>query len=168
MAEPLSYAQSLRVIGQDLDAFGVDGFELEKWANDYIVWPKKSEFTRTLLAEEGLLSKIIRKILGHDDPKKEIPTRLYFRPADLVWADIQRELNRKASTGPSDRRDLSFVLRVLGDYLDRRNARQFTISWSKNSITIRYDQKQESFTAENLYDFGIRMYLKRSSRARPT
>jgi hypothetical protein len=167
MAEPLSYAQSLRVIGQDLDAFGVDGFELEKWANDYIVWPKKSEFTRTLSAEEGLLSKIIRKILGHDDPEKEIPTRLYFRPADLVWADIQRELNRKASTGPSDRRDLSFVLRVLGDYLDRKNARQFTISWSRTSITIRYDQKEETFTPDNLYDLGIHMYLKRSTRARP-
>jgi len=57
----------------------------------------------------------------------------------------------------SDRRDLSFVLRVLGDYLDRKIPGQFTISWSKNSIMISYDQIQESFTPENLYDFGIHM-----------
>ena len=166
MAEPLSYAQSLRVVGQDLDAFGVDSFELAKWSDDYIVWPEATELARKLSTEKGFFSKVTRRILGH--PEKEIPTRLYFTPADIVSADTQRRLNRKASASSPDRRDLSFVLRVLGDYLDRRNARQFTISWSKNSITIRYDQKQESFTAENLYDFGIRMYLKRSSRARPT
>jgi hypothetical protein len=167
MAEPLSYAQSLRVIGQDLDAFGVDGFELEKWPDGYIVWPKDFEFIRKPSAEKGFFAKIIRKFLGQEDPQKEIPNRLYFTPADLVWADIQRELNRKAAAGPSDRRDLSFVLRVLGDYLDRKNAGQFTISRSKNSITVKYDQKQETFTSENLYDLGIHMYLKRSTRARP-
>jgi hypothetical protein len=36
MAESLSYAQSLRVVCQDLDALGVDFFELAKWGDDYI------------------------------------------------------------------------------------------------------------------------------------
>ena len=164
MAKSLSYAQSLRVIGQDLDALGVDFFELAKWGDDYIVWPGHAEFTSKLSAEKGFLTKITRKILGHDDSDKEIPNRLYFTPADIIWADTQRRLKRKISGSPSDLRDLSFVLRVLGDYLDRKKAGQFTISWSKDSIMITYDQKQERFTSENLYDFGIGMYLRRSTR----
>ena len=107
-------------------------------------------------------SKITRKILGHDD--SEIPNRLYFTPADIIWADTQRRWKRKISGSPSDLRDLSFILRVLGDYLDRKKPGQFTISWSQDSIMIRYDQKEERFTAENLYDFGIGMYLRRSTR----
>ena len=166
MAESLSYAQSLRVVGQDLDALGVDSFELAKCGDDYIVWPVRAEFRRKLSAEKGFLSKITQKILGHDDSDEEIPDRLSFAPAQTVWSDIQRRLKRQ-SDSPSDRRDRSFLLRVLGDYLDRKNAGQFTISCFNNSITIGYDDKQESLTSENLYDFGIRMYLRRSSRARP-
>jgi hypothetical protein len=164
MAESLSYAQSLRVVGQDLDALGVDSFELAKCGDDYIVWP--AEFPRKPSAKKGFLSKITQKIVEHDDSNEEIPDRLHFAPADILWSDIQRRLKRQ-SDSPSDRRDLSFVLRVLGDYLDRKNAGQFTISCFNNSITIGYDDKQESLTSENLYDFGIRMYLRRSSRARP-
>jgi hypothetical protein len=168
MAEPFSNAQALRVVGQDLDVLGVDSFELAKWGDDYIVWPKRSEFTRKLSAEKGFLSKITLKLLGHHDSAKELPNRLYFTRAEIISADMQRRLRRRSPGSPPDGRDLSFVLRVLGDYVDRKNAGQFTISWSKNSITMTYDQKQESFTSDNLYDFGIRMYLRRSTRPRPT
>jgi hypothetical protein len=164
MAESLSYAQSLRVVGQDLDALGVDFFELAKWGDDYIVWPGHAESMTKLSAEQGFLSKITQKILGHEDSAREIPNRLYFTPADIIWADTQRRLKRKISGSPSDLRDLSFVLRVLGDYLDRQKVSQFTISWSQDSIIISYDQKQERFTSQNLYDFGIGMYLRRSTR----
>ena len=163
MAESLSYAQSLRVVGQDLDALGVDFFELAKWGDDYIVWLERTEFTKKLSAEKGFLSKITQKILGHEDSAREIPNRLYFTPADIIWADTQRRLKRKTGS-PSDLRDLSFVLRVLGDYLDRQKVGQFTISWSQDSIIISYDQKQERFTSQNLYDLGIGMYLRRSTR----
>jgi hypothetical protein len=164
MAESLSYAQSLRVVGQDLDALGVDSFELAKCGDDYIVW--LPEFTRKPSAKKGFLSKITQKIVERDDSDEEIPDRLYFAPAQIAWSDIQRRLKRQ-SDSPSDRRDLSFVLRVLGDYLDRKNPGQFTISCFNNSITISYDDKQQSLTSANLYDFGIHMYLRRSNCARP-
>jgi len=166
MAEPLSYAQSLRVVGQDLDVLGVDSFQLAKWDDDYIVWPERTEFTIKLSAEKGFLSKITQKILGQDDSVKELPNRLYFTPSEIVWADTQRRLQRKISAGPSDRRDLSFVLRVLGNYLDRKRAPDFAIRWSTYSAMISYGQTEEYFTVENLYDLGISMYLKRRDRER--
>jgi hypothetical protein len=168
MAEPLSNAQSLRVVGQALDALGVDSFHLAKRGDDYIVWPDRTEFTRKRSVEKGFLSKITQKILGEDDSDKELPNRLYFTPSEIVSADTQRRLKRKISDSPSDRRDLSFVLRVLGSYLDRKRAADFAIRWSKHSVMVSYGQNEEYFTAENLYDLGISMYLKRRDSDRKT
>jgi hypothetical protein len=158
MAESLSYAQSLRVVGQDLDALGIHSFDLAKWDADYIVWPKRAE-----PAKPGVLSKITHMILGDDQSVREVPNRLYFAASKITVVDAQRRSNRRLDS-PSDRRDISFVLRVLGDYLDRKNVGHFTIAWDKDSTVITYGQEQETFTSENLYDFGIRMYLRRSNR----
>jgi hypothetical protein len=54
---------------------------------------------------------------------------------------------------------------VLGDYLDRNSADDFAISLSKYSTKIRYGGKEQIFTAQNLYDLGILMYLRHSKRA---
>jgi len=166
MPEHLSYTQELRVIGQNLDVFGIDGFDLARLGAVYAV--ESAQLTRKVSAEKGFLSKITQKILGREEPDEEIPTVLHFTAADISSTDTQRRLKRKPSDNPTDRRDLSFVLRVVGDFLDRKNAQQFTISYSKDSIRLYYDQKQEQFTPQTLYDYGIHMYLKRSSRDRPT
>ena len=63
-----------------------------------------------------------------------------------------------------DTKNLSLGLRVLGDYLDGKEARDFAVSWSTHLVTVSYDHKQESFTLENLYDCGVNMYLRRSNR----
>jgi hypothetical protein len=161
MAEPLSYAQCLRIVGQDLDALGVDSFQLAKRGDDYIVLLERTAFTRKRSVEKGFFSRITQKILGEDDSDKEFPNRLYFTPSEIISADTQRRLKRKISDSPSDRRDLSFVLRVLGNYLDRKRAGDFAIRWSKHSVMVSYGQHEEFFTVENLYDLGIAMYLKR-------
>lgn len=164
MAELLSYAQCLRVIGQDLDALGIESFHLAKSGDHYIVWPERNEFTTKLSREKGFVSKITRKFLGEDDSDSELPNRLYFTSAEIVSADTQRQLKRKLSGSPSDRRDLSFVLRVLGNYLDRKRAADFAIRSSKHSAMVSYGQKEEYFTVENIYDLGISMYLNRRDR----
>ncbi len=94
---------------------------------------------------------------------RQTPNRMYFSDVEIFIADTERQSKRRPNS-PKDVRDLSFVLRVLGNYLDRQSAREFTISWSMDAIKVRYDQKEESFTFQNLYDLGIHMYLKRSSR----
>jgi hypothetical protein len=161
MAEPLSYAQSLRVVGQILETRAIDSFHLAKRVDDYIVWPERTDVPRKRSVEKGFIAKITEKILGEDDPGEELPNSICFTAAEIVSVDTQRRLERKKSDSPSDRRDLSFVLRVLGNYLDRKRAAEFAIRWSKRSAMVSYGQHEEYFTAENLYDLGISMYLKR-------
>ena len=166
-AVTLSYSQILRVIGQDLEPLGINSFELAKWGDDYIVWTEHSEFGRELSGKRTFFEKITQKLLRHTDSDKETPHRRYFSRVEILLADIERQSKRRILISPSNLRDLSLVLRVLGDYLDRKAAGEFTISWAPNSIKVRYDQKEESFTLQNLYDFGVHMYMKRSDRRAP-
>jgi hypothetical protein len=48
--------------------------------------------------------------------------------------------------------------------LDKKLSREFSISWSPQLITVQYHGKEEIFTRDNVYDFGISMYLQRSNR----
>jgi hypothetical protein len=154
---PLSNAQSLRVIGQNLGVLSLDSFELVKIGDEYIV--SSGEFGKE--RQRGFLAKVRRTLFGHYD--LEIPNSISFTASDILRVDAQRSLQREPGS-PRDRRDLSFTLRVLGDYLDRKGAGRFIIHWSKNSATVTYDDHMESFSPETLYDFGIRMYLRRSGR----
>jgi hypothetical protein len=61
----------------------------------------------------------------------------------------------------TDRRDHSFVLRVVGDYLDRKSATEFAVHCSRHSVSVRCDAGAELFTRQDLCDLGIRMYLRR-------
>lgn len=136
--ETLSYSRILRVIGQDLEPHGVNSFELEKRGDDFSVWVNQSESRRELPAKRTVFEKFMHKILGHSDSHTETLHCRYFSSGEVLLADIERQSKRGISNSPSDLRDLSLELRGLGDYLDRKAAREFTISWAPapNSIKI--------------------------------
>lgn len=156
-----SFAQSLRVIGQDLEGLGVKAFELGKVADDYVV-DMDCHGPERKLRDKSLLTRITKKIHGVNDPP--VPNPLRFTTEQIVWADIERGSHRGQSGGVPDAGKLSLVLRVLGNFLDEREASEFTICWSSDGARVSYDRKVESFTNDNLYDLGVRMYLRRSNR----
>jgi len=163
-AVTLSYSQALRVIGQNLMPLGADRFELVKSGDDYVVRMRQAESPGAVSAKKTFFNKIIEKIVvGNADPDRKTPERISFSSMDILTSDIEQQAKRRSGS-PRDVRDLAFVLRVLGNYLDRKAAREFTISVDPDSIKVRYDQKEERFTTQDLYDFGIQMYLRRSGR----
>ena len=159
-AGTFSYSQALRVIGQNLMPLGTDRFELVKSGDDYVVLMRQTESSGTVPAKKTFFNKIIEKIVGSAGRDKKTPERISFSGMDILTSDIEQQAKRRSGS-PRDVRDLSFVLRVLGNYLDRKAAREFTISVNPDSIKVRYDQKEERFTSQDLYDLGIQMYLRR-------
>ena len=162
-AVSFSYAQALRVIGQKLVGFNANSFEVVKWNDDYIVWINRDESSRQGLMKGALFRRITETIFGHADLNREALRRIYFTQRDIWTADLEQRSNRNLNS-PKDVRDMAFILRVVGDYLDRNQAKEFTILCAQDSVTVRYDQKAELLNVQNLYDFGIRMYLRRSER----
>jgi len=165
----LPYSRILRVIGQELEPLGISGFELAKVGDDFSVSMAQSASQQVPSVQRSVLDKIIQMIFGRPDPPRETPHHRNFTSREILVADIERQSRRRRSHSPSDLRNLSLELRGLGDYLDRKVAGDFTISWAPapDLIKVRYDQKSESFSMRDLYDFGIHMYLKRSDRIRP-
>ena len=157
MSERLSHAQSLRVIGQNLGVLSLESFEVTKSGEDYVVSSEEFRGGRP----RGFLSRIVSKFFGRRE--LDIANPIRFTASEIVRIDNERRLQRTPDS-PRDRRDLSFMLRVIGDYLDHKNVDRFTIDWSKSSYNVSYDNQRESFSVEDLYNFGIRMYLRRANR----
>ena len=166
-----SYAQSLRVIGQALEeALGIDSFELDKTADVYIVRMERAKSAGKLSWEERFLKAVAEKIWGAEDSAKKILNPLLFASSDIDRLDTEGRSKRGEPNAMPDARNLSLGLRALGDFLDRKEALGFTIRWSTQAVAVSYEtsekrHRQESFKPENLYDHGVRMYLRRSDRS---
>jgi hypothetical protein len=152
-----SYAQALRVIGQQLDTVGITTFELEMERDDYTV---RLEHDDAKSSEK----KFFRNVAERLGAQRETPKVIHFAASDLVWLDLQWKSKRGSGGAMPDAAKLSLNLRVLGDHLDRRLAAHFAVSWTPDTVKLRYGDKQESFTIGNLYDLGVHMYLRRSGR----
>lgn len=164
-AETLSYAQSLRVIGQDLQGLGIGSFELDKSGDQFMVRmssdepaPRSRKFT--------FLDRVVGRSRGSETSARRIANPIQFSRSKILWSDNENRLKRSEANAMPDARNLSLVLRVVGDYLDRKGIGDFAILWSTDSVKVSYGKKVESFTREELYDLGVRMYLRRSSRLR--
>jgi hypothetical protein len=158
-----AYAQSLRVIGQALENLRISAFVLEKQTDKYIVRDWEPSFLRSIADE----------IWGSRDSCLASRTK---KSSDLLVYDIsdakRLEAQGRARRGSKDIQNTSTIslgLRVVGDYLDKKMAVAFDISWSIGSIKVRYKTaagapKGTNFTVQNLQDLGVGMYLRRSSR----
>jgi hypothetical protein len=158
----LSNAQSLRVIGQYLRGLSIDAFDLDKIGDEYVVWIDRNQ-SNDKSSTAMALSKNIRKM---NLENQEIAPRLHLHGSEIFRLDIERRLRRAQAGGMPDVRSLSLSLRVLGQYLDSKGADDFTISWSTDSVKVRFLQQEQSFSPSNLYGLTMCMYLRRFDAAR--
>ena len=161
----LSYSESLRAIGHSLDVLGISTFGLEKQGLNYIVQP-----TGSTQKKETVLKRIAARLKESRKRDKQSSEPLSYTPTDISrLAGEQQSQHRKVSVMP-DAHKLTQILRVVGYYLDRKEARAFTIFVSSHSLIVSYEtsgthRQRESFTVENLYDLAVHMYLQRWKRA---
>jgi hypothetical protein len=175
MAIDFSYAQSLRVVGQALQALQIDSFRLEKTDTEYIVRMEHTLSAGKLVWETNFIKTIAEKIWGPGEFEEKLNTAvttgsLAYTSADIERLDNEGQSSRRGQDSMPDTRNMSLPLRVLGDYLDHKGARDFAISWSADLVkvqymTIHHDLKEENFTPQNLYDRGVHMYLRRSKHS---
>ena len=163
-SETLSNAQSLRVIGQYLRGLSIDAFELDKIGDEYVVWIDRNQSNGKSSTATGF-SKNIQKMDLEDE---KIAPRIHLHGSEIFRLDIERRLRRAQAGGMPDVRSLSLSMRVLGQYLDSKGADDFTISWSTDSVKIRFLQQEQSFSPSNLYGLTMCMYLRRFDGARQT
>ena len=157
-----SYAQSLRVIGQALETLRINAFTLEKNADKYVVCDWETSFLKNVADEK------IDDLAHIPLPLQKSANLLIYTDSDTQRLEKQGRSRRGSNENP-DAHTISSGLRLVGDYLDQKAAKTFTIRWSTESVGVRFEAasgepKETSFTMQNLKDLAVVMYLRRSRR----
>lgn len=166
----MNHAKSLRVIGQSLDIASVLNFELEKerHAQDYLL--RSDSLTRTR-------EWILRDALHENDFIEESGRRpvaddglLRFTPIDISRLESQGKRKRRAhsSAQMQGSKNLSQLLRSLGDHLDRIQASAFHVTWTPDSVSVDYQEAaglsdSRQFSPDQLRQLDLHTRVRRSS-----
>jgi hypothetical protein len=142
----------------------INTFTLEKSGKKYIVRNWEPSFLNSITEEvwgPGDSDKIL------SSPRRGPAESLIYTSSDTDRLEALGRSKRRSDSGEKSH-NLSLCLRVVGDYLDRHRAVAFDISWVKHAVTVKYqtlaDRDEETnFTAQNLFDLGMSMYVRRWS-----
>jgi len=174
VGQTLSHAQSLRAIGQVVEALRLKSFELHKNGTEYTLRLGISGSAGKLSWDEQFIETIAKKFWARKQRPRDL--KIPVARSDIDRLDAEG-LSRRggASGGMSATADLSLSLRVVGDFLDQKRAVTFSISWSPHWVMVQYQTPNGShslqdFATANLYDrtvheLGVRMYLRRYERS---
>lgn len=162
----MTYANSLRVIGQLLEVVRVAAFELEKNGQYYVV--RSDSLTRT---GEWILRNALSEsdISEQNGRRSTIDRSLRFSPPDISRLDAQGQRQRRndSSSQMQNPSKLSQLLRSLGDHLDRTAVSTFHISWMPDAVSVDYQglygqSDCRTFTSEKLQQLGLHTRFRRS------
>ena len=132
---------------------------------------------------------VVRGRKHRDQPVKKLSPRGFWQllrfsqPAEIEEQETielrysPEQLGHMDDEGRSKRGDLSSpnahsvsqVVRAVGALVDQKQARLLSLHKDEQKIEIEYESAlkgriTEEFTAATLYEFWVRMYLKRSNR----
>lgn len=164
------YACDFRAIGYDLEAKGLEDFELEGEGANYLVLgrtmvaqPPKNGFVRGL-------QTLWENLQGRGSkPAAAEPLKLVYKRDSVSELREKAQEKRRQGGALEKTHSMSQVLRAVGAYLDLKEARLLRVSKQGAWITLQYEVEKgnrivEEFTVPTLYDFCVRMYLKRRDR----
>ena len=171
-----SYARDLRVVGQLLERREVVSADLVWVADTYVIrgitrsngksralgWLSRLSITRVGAILRGELRRSLRsEVLDLRYPLEEI-----------IKFDHMAQSKRSGSDRMPDPYSVSHILRSAGAYLDgRTNSSLIGISLKNRWLTIRFETaegnpEEAKQDIEYFYDYWVKMYLRRGSRAK--
>jgi hypothetical protein len=143
----VNYSTALRCIGQDLELRGLRTLDIVSDATGYIV------------------------LAGYQPPPAPMPVSLRYTPADILELDRTGHEQRGKSSPPKEFVSLVQILRAIGGYLDKNQARLIRISnneppGSSPFYSVEYETKDGERLVDDrdgaaIYDMCVSMYKQR-------
>jgi hypothetical protein len=171
MAQDSNYAQLLRPIGQMLEGLGIESFTLKVESDDFLVQGRKREEPRTLAPEKPL--QVVWRLLRRKAPEpEETPdpssslVELRYTREEIARMDSAGQSRRSGPGTSPEPHAVSQILRAVGAFIDQKDGQLLGIRKDEQNITIEYRSAlnanvSQEFTIASLYDFWVRMYLRR-------
>jgi hypothetical protein len=179
------YDQELRAVGQGLESLGITDFDLEVEGDGYFVLGKATQSSQEkagdAIRKRRLRNKLrgawqsvtVRLPMNGTGPKIASGStllRVLFTPEGIDRLQQEgREKRRADSPGISNPDRLSQVLRMVGEYLNRRSGKLFKICKRKDCIAFEYEtalepRALEKWKISDLYDFWLQLPNQRKNR----
>lgn len=171
--DPQRFARQLRALGQALEKFSFSAFDLELRSGTYVV-------TGQAVAVENVkfsFARFVRGLLGGSPVRTTVSGTgnqidLRFSPEEIERFDVRGRVKRQDASKMPDPYSISQILRGAGSYLDNRDVTALVgISLKEKWVTVSYQTaagrlEQAKQDLEYFYDYWVKMYLRRSNRAK--
>lgn len=169
----LDYAQTLRVVGQVLESFNAEAYDVVRHGNHYLVRCRMKQSKIRGLSSILLMWR--RQNLPHTGPgqRPSMNTELLYTLQDIQRIDEQGKEKRRDPRGNPDPFSLPSILRATGDFLDRKgNCRLLLVSSHNRHVVVLFEtpqgvRKVEDYQLSSFYEFWVGMYVKRKSTTGP-
>ena len=172
MAETGSYSAQLRLLGQQLEVLGMEGFTVRLVPDGYRVTGTKRYQPPV---EEKSGKNLWQRIRAGSQPAAASPqlfepVELHFSVEDLANMEGDAKQKRRGTPARSDAHSLSQILRAVGALVEQKQGQFLGVVKEGQDIAIEYQSVSqrntvEKFTVSSLYDFWVKMYLRRRERS---
>lgn len=173
MARSISFSQLLRPVGQMLEAVELVSFTLKFDDADVYVSGRKGKEPAPAPVREMSLRVVwhaLRRKRAVEPGMELQPSsgviELRYTAEDIERMDAQERSKRTGGGGTPEPHALSQILRAVGGYVDQKGGRLLEIKKTNDEITVEYEtalrkKMTETFTPAGLYDYWVKMYLRR-------
>jgi hypothetical protein len=163
--------QLLRPVGQALESLQMHSFLLTMEGDAVVVRGHKHRDQPADKSPPRGFWRLIRSSQTAEINERE-PVELRYTPEQLSHMDEEGRSKRGNVNSPNAH-SVSQVVRAVGAFVDQKQARLMSVHKDEQKIEIEYESPlkgriTEEFTVATLYEFWVRMYLKRSSRLEDT
>lgn len=175
MSSSLKFSQLLRPVGQMLEPLQIESFSLKVEDSGVSVHAQKREEARA--QPPGVSLRVTWQIFRrkktereHDPQPSSGALEVYYTRDDIARMDTEARGRRQGAGGRPEAHTLSQILRAVGAFVDQKQGRLVGVSMDGQEISIEYESAlkrnlTEKFTVASLYDFWVKMYLRRRDRS---
>ena len=171
----LNFSQLLRPVGQMLEPLQIESFSLKVEDSGVSVHAQKREEARA--QPPGVSLRVTWQIFRRKKTERENDPQpssgaleVYYTRDDIARMDTEARGRRQGAGGRPEAHTLSQILRAVGAFVDQKQGRLVGVSMDGQEISIEYESAlkrnlTEKFTVASLYDFWVKMYLRRRDRS---
>lgn len=173
MTVDFNFSQLLRPVGQMLEPLQIESFSLKVEDRGVAVFAAKHEAPQPAPDVSLRVSWQIfrrKKVEPAQDPQPSSGTlEIHYTHEDIARMDDEGQNKRTGAQGSPEANTLSQILRAVGAFVDQKQGRLLSVTKDGQDISIEYEsalkrEMTEKFTVASLYDYWVKMYLRRRDR----
>jgi hypothetical protein len=173
MSAEFNFSQLLRPVGQMLEPLQIESFSLKVEDRGIAVYAERHE---TPQPAPNVSLKVTwqifrrKKVESAQDPQPSSGTlEIHYTHEDIARMDDEGQSKRTGAPGSPEAHTLSQILRAVGAFVDQKQGRLLSVAKEGQEISIEYESAlkralTEKFTVASLYDYWVKMYLRRRER----